>query len=652
MKSIITRFEIIADSGADDGLRAGSMTRIPPVVAIAGPNGAGKTRLLDRVKANIQKRLYTSRLFEEFKAFVVGDDKDCVDDIGRSPLNLDYLRPLATAVESLRFDRGRGIVLLGDGTKSGLNSYLSDVSELASNKFIRELSVSVEAPPKVIEIASRPILFDKTATANLKQLKEIRSPFNEGGNFTTIATNAARILHQTVYESLAAMHPNAPSNERAVARYEKLQELLTVLMNVELGFDQSAGVSLFGRGIDDARLSEGQTRLLGLCAALFDPGELDDPTVVFMDEPENHIHPAAIINLIDVLERFLPNGQIWIATHCVPLLAHLDPTSIWCMKDGEVFYAGNRSEEVLTSLLGGDDNVHRLSRFLARPAELAATVFTQECLLSPATVPHVEGDPQTSQVLRLIESKKNDNAPVRVLDWGAGRGRLAVALAEELHRDGTTAESRIEYFAFDISEDDADVCLESILHLHQDETERHFFRYPHLFEVLEPVDVVVLCNVLHEVPPEEWVRLLGKEGIAGLLEENGVLLLVEDMEIPHGELAHPGGFLLLERPALARLLGNSSCFGFQTFRHSNAKYANRLMAHEIPQPMLKSITAETVVDSVNWCSDQACRKIRELRDHPDASYQHGRTLALQLQQFANAELYLKSQNVADETRVG
>ena len=305
-----------------------------------------------------------------------------------------------------------------------------------------------------------------------------------------------------------------------------------------------------------------------------------------------------------------------------------------------------------TRTLGGDDYVHRVSRFLARPAEVAATVFTQECLLSPATVDHVEGDPQTSQILRLIQTKKDMNAPVRILDWGAGRGRLAVAIAEELHRDRATAENRIEYFAFDVSEDDKDTCLESIQHLHPDDSQRHFNQYSHLFEVLqpEPVDVVVLCNVLHEVPPQDWILLLGEEGISGVLEKNGVLLLVEDMEIPHGELAHPGGFLLLDRPALGKLLGNLSCSEFQTFYHPNQKYMNRLVAHTIPQPLLKCITTETVVDSVKWCCDQACRKITELRARPDASYQQGRVLALQLQQFANAALYLRSQGVVGEAQ--
>ncbi len=48
-------------------------------------------------------------------------------------------------------------------------------------------------------------------------------------------------------------------------------------------------------------------------------------------------------------------------------------------------------------------------------------------------------------------------------------------------------------------------------------------------------DAVVLCNCLHEIEPRHWPEVFAQ--IAACLSDEGVLIMVEDLEIPVGELA-------------------------------------------------------------------------------------------------------------------
>src|SRR5207253_10002372 len=70
----------------------------------------------------------------------------------------------------------------------------------------------------------------------------------------------------------------------------------------------------------------------------------------------------------------------------------------------------------------------------------------------------------------------------------------------------------------------------------------------------ESFDVVIMCNVLHDLDPKDWLKLFQNQGIiANLLSDNGILLLVEDHQIPIGEIAYQKGFLVLDTPQLKEL---------------------------------------------------------------------------------------------------
>jgi predicted ATPase len=92
-----------------------------------------------------------------------------------------------------------------------------------------------------------------------------------------------------------------------------------------------ANATVFGKPLADSGLSDGQKVLIQFAVALHaQKGKLDN-TVFIMDEPENHLHPSALVEFFDALGEVANNSQFWIATHSVPLLAYLvhkEPMSI------------------------------------------------------------------------------------------------------------------------------------------------------------------------------------------------------------------------------------------------------------------------------------------------------------------------------------
>jgi predicted ATPase len=109
---------------------------------------------------------------------------------------------------------------------------------------------------------------------------------------------------------------------------------------------------------------------------------------ILIDEPENHLHPDVCIKAIEALQtRILgPGGQIWIATHSVPLIAYAGLDSVHLVDNGSLQYAGNQIDLVLNRLLGGTAGRDRLHALMADASELAFEVYAAQCLLPPGVV--------------------------------------------------------------------------------------------------------------------------------------------------------------------------------------------------------------------------------------------------------------------------
>ena len=125
--------------------------------------------------------------------------------------------------------------------------------------------------------------------------------------------------------------------------YKKLVDLIELLLKTTLGRSIDGDATLFGKPLALANLSDGQKVLIQLAVALHAQNGKLDNTVFLLDEPENHLHPSALIEFLDALELVAPSAQFWIATHSVPLLAHIankEPMAIWYVEDGAISNAG------------------------------------------------------------------------------------------------------------------------------------------------------------------------------------------------------------------------------------------------------------------------------------------------------------------------
>lgn len=604
----------------DYDLKPFKMERLGQVVALAGPNGAGKSRVLKLLRSHISG---------------VGDPRftnyrDCKASVVRYTAAIEQVKALPNdhpdrtnipaweesiirwkktiqLYESVDTDHDVETIHLVNFVPKSLD--LSDAGSFTANQLREQFDTALH------------LGLDRMHTAGPAYLQYIQNQWVE------------------------VTHQNFPGDEserdRIVERYERLKAIVKSLLKSELTRTIEGATALFGKPLAQASLSDGQKVLLQLAVALHAQSENADQ-LLFLDEPENHLHPAALIEVLDRIRTGLPHIQLWIATHSVPLLAHLyalDPSCIWYVQGGSVAFAGKRTEEVLGSLLGSDVERSRLLQFLELPHQIATLTFATQCLTNPSVAPLRSSDSQVSQIASLLWPEKADSC-LRVLDFGAGRGRLLGGLAE---LDPSIA-SHIDYVAFDPSSTHKSECEQQIGCVFQTANGRWFNSEDGLFSAREKksFDVVILCNVLHEIPPDEWLHLFGTSGlIQRSLSDKGYLLIVEDLRIPVGELPNHRGYFLLDTAHLRTLFDISDVdIQAKHFVSQDARQDGRLKAHLISSQLLQRVTAETRKHAIEELGDTAKREMKKVRAEVPASFDAGQRYGLWSQQLANCVLYL------------
>jgi predicted ATPase len=594
----ISRINIPAETARfTDGLGAIKMDKIQRTVVIAGRNGSGKSRLLARI-VEVRNIVEQGRHAEKTEA------------------NLDRTR-------------GKSRLRNQEDEK-----HLEAIKSMSWWKF---QSDSESDRPEVVNfIVQGRTVNDPFQIGDSRRQQECRVLLEKLGS-GNLPSGTLSLIQTVQDEYWEATHPNSnltkQQRDEASANYDRLQGLIMRFLGTTLGRADGQAV-LFGLRIGVCRLSTGQDILLQFCAAIYSQSTRLDGAIIVMDEPENHLHPCVMLDFIKTVEGALPNGQLWIATHSLPLLAHVDPSSIWWMDNGVIQYAGNIPRKVLEGLLGTEDSILKLSVFLNLPFELAATEYAFKCLCEPEVVGLESDDPQIRQILTVLDGKVS--GLIKVLDYGAGKGRLVAAIQE---RYGSDSKERIDYTAYDESSKDAEHCQDAIARVYG-KTENSYFN--HQKDLLAHAsegsyDFVVMCNVFHEIPVDEWSILFSEQAlIHRLLNAEGFLLLVEDMHIPIGEKPHQKGFLVLDTPEIKTLFKiepSDSSFGF------SAERDDRLKAHRIPKGCLSRITSESRQKALRQVAHNAKREIGKLRV-ATASYPNGRLHGFWVQQLANAELAL------------
>jgi predicted ATPase len=604
------------------------LDRLGKVVVLAGKNGSGKTRILKTIASVLEQMPTLSQYNSALEA-----QHQVLKMINSGKENLARLQD--RTVRNQSWDR---II------KSTEQSILVNNSALEKHKKVLEwnyLTTSERMNRHVVlnYVPNRLEIDDIQKMTNEKILQASASIENVGMSSLSSAVPARlQVVSEMYMYATHQEYPNQQSKAAVIREYNDVKDTLLKFLQANLTLGSNRMPELFGRPLNDARLSKGQIVLLQLCLAFHYQKARMSEGVIMLDEPENHLHPSAIIEVIEQLKSINSNGQIWIATHSVPLLAYFEPNEIFYVADGKVSYAGSEPERVLDSLLGGDVGVERLRDFVNLPAVYAANRFASECLIAPAVLETGIDDPQTHQIREILNGLHA--IPLKVLDFGAGRGRLIANVAQTENTRGGLLD-RLDYVAFDENSNHKAECIKAIAKAYEDSEGRYFNEKKELIvkRGREFAHIVVMCNVLHEIPARDWLDVFGKDGlILSALRKDGYLLIVEDQQLSVGERAHSNGFTVLDEMELMDLFRTSPS---DHVICSSVGGKGRLKAHLIPRRCIARITASSRIKCLETLSSNAQDSIRNLREREKPSYRDGHRLAFWMQQYANAELSLK-----------
>lgn len=614
---LIQKFFAPANEVSDIGLQEINMSRLGRFVALAGKNGSGKSRILEKLE-----------LYVNF--FSQGRTQIPIWESERS----NFIAALRQQPNSPHFN----------GWEVAAKSIENKI-RCAKGRIFSEEDIEFKAirfVPKELNLQDPRNHASRELVSRFSQAKSIGLNGYEQNCLFYIQQLQARWWNSSHHLF------SGPLEEKTVAlqEYEGFQSLLERMLGTQVERSLDGEPTLFGKPIPDAGLSDGQKIILQLCVALHAQHSQLDNTIFLLDEPENHLHPSAVIDLLKSLYETTSSSQIWVATHSIPLLAYIasiEPTSLWYVNEGGIRNAGRHPEIVLDSLLGNEERIGQLNLFTSLPAQLAAINFASESLSAPKVVAGGERDPQISQIHQVI-SKIAQERSLNILDFGAGKGRLLEGLAAISLEAGEDLSAIINYYAFDTYPDDKDACMRVIDAHFREPSKRHFSSREDFFSFKSDgcIDIVVMCNVLHEIPPKDWLDIFSDQSIVGrALSVNGYLLLVEDQRIPVGELAHEHGFIVLDTSHLRILFSvNEEDHQNGNFLCNDARGDGRLKAHLISKNLLCRITSESRKRSIDALRATAKSEIRTLRNGDVACYADGLLHAFWTQQFANTSLYL------------
>lgn len=614
----------------NNGLSDIKMKRLDKIVLVAGKNGSGKSRLLAEIKTNLISKHTTSQL------------KQLENDLLNEEENLSTL-------SSAIYSRKATINLIPEkkliNELSKLEEALKKNKEniLINKKIIETHQDEIETDKiydnyEAIDFVPKQLNLDNPESKTKENINIIVQDKRKGISNSQIKTLV--LIQDIIDKWFRATHQIIETdnafNEKAMKNYEKLKKYIKIFLDTDLGFNQEDGsAEIFGFKLaqSDQLLSAGQKVLLQLCMAIYEQENDLEKAVIFMDEPENHLHPKALLDVINKLADIITEGQIWIATHSINLLSNFEPKNIWYMEDGKIQHAGKIPEKVLKGLLGDQGNILKLENFISLPSQMATNNFAFECLFEPLQVETGIDDPQIGQIIDAIKSKHNGSEKVKILDFGAGKGRLLSTIDEIGKIKNIQTIDWLEYYAYDLPSDNKQQCLNILNDIYENGGNRYFDSKSMFRDNTEEnsFDMIVLSNVFHEIDPIYWNDEFGESSLINYaLKENGILLIIEDQLIPVGEKAYKNGFLVFDKEQFKKLF-NIPDYDVKEERNG------RLKAHYIEKKYLSNMSNESKKEAIKSLEIRAKEKVTEIRSQ-EASYENGKLHAFWTQQLANSYL--------------
>lgn len=617
------------------GLQQGELSQLGNLVVLTGPNGCGKTRVLAALDWMLEQRaaMGHARLADHRNRY---EDLRALLDEPASVTDFDQYRRF-----SLHHELGvrQGVLERLDALDL---AFAPDEEQDASLRRFAALSDFLRREPEPLAANSARLSIGHPRPADdFSRSSLLASPLSY------VRDLAERLRLERTREEQGQGLAMASIDSTIDSDFAELGALLQELAGLTLRAE-GVPVSIDGIPLEQLALSAGQNQLLRWGVLLHSKALEKFPLPVLLDEPELHLHPDALIKLVDMLRVRLPEMQLWIATHSLPLIAHLassEPRCLWFGERGKFSKAGGRFEQVTTALFGGAGGAEKLVDFCAEPARFGANCYAAECLMPPESVEFKAGDPQLSQIWARLA--RANTAPIRILDFGAGKGRLLDGLAAQCRERGVKLADVVSYFALEIDPVSLAKCTETVA-MHYGPGARAFGSSQEALMAIgaDSVDVLVLTNVLHEILPQSWLSaVFTNADLQAMLVSDGALLIVEDTRLGTGELAHEFGYLVLESQAIEQLFAVTAADQarrtFETFRSSS--HGERLQATVIARDLLPRTSTASIVAALSEQKTLTLRAIRAMRAAAGGrrDYLDGRQHAFQAQHVANLTLALE-----------
>lgn len=621
------------------------LKQLGKTVVLAGENGSGKSRLLRLLAQLVEKQMEPNTLETEVTNLRLQE--------GYLASSKEQLAFQKANLASAAAEEKQKITDLLAGTEKQIGIHSIEVKKHKKNLLAAQILGSkkhtlVRLVPQVAKLSD-------PGTEILNKVMQLADDLKIIGNTNSEKSAPAYMLRvkqaaQTAYVNRRKLNQDELTPQEIAEN--TLHDLLATLLGSEVvvELEDSSRLKINGSDMSKEILSPGQQILFQFGCILHAQGGSLSECIVVMDEPETHLHPAALQEVIDKLRITLAEGQLWIATHSVPLIAHLiadEPGCLWFAEKGRFTRNGRSPERVLKSLMGKGDGAGRLHDFTLQIPQFAALNFSAQCLLEPGVAGPNVADEQTNQIARILEDRFNLAANrLRILDYGAGRGRLLPTL-------GNYADARdcFDYYAYDKYSTNRKECEREIASFYKMDQPQRYLNTLSRDPGIEPFHIVVMCNVLHEIDPDTWLELFGKTGsLDRILASNGTVLFVEDYGINMGERAHRYGFLLLDKMELSALFGieevDWKAERFVRVTSAEEKYKDRLTAFLVDRECMTRVSVESQRKAIAALKERMYENLVEmLEDEPQIgvmSGEKGRAYARASQLFVNASVWCRN----------
>jgi len=324
-------------------------------------------------------------------------------------------------------------------------------------------------------------------------------------------------------------------------------------------------------------------------------------SIILIDEPELHLHADSEIDLLNGIRSIIgEKGQLWIATHSINILSHLSLDEVFMVKEGEIKHPSKTIQrEALSELMRIEERVDKLSEFLTSISDWTFVHFMTECFLNPQVIEIAHKN--DSQIKSLVEILDIPNATrkIRLLDFGAGKGRFY----EQASSDQNFNEM-VKYSALEPDEDFRSILTSKGI-------ENLYSNYGDLDQ--EKFDFIVLCNVLHEIEIDLWVPILNK--LISCLGDQGNLIIIEAKKLSKGEKIGAIGYLLLDEFEIQKLfaLANRPA----TLIHKT-EFKN-ISCVLLPAKDLKPVSESDIMNAMRTLEINTLAKIEKIRNNADMS---------------------------------